>query len=324
MTPPRIDPAAAGPAAGAPLAQRIAGELGRMRQALANLIEFSGMSRRQVERRLLENDCGTDLGRLLSGRLDLKMKHLLALCRVLELEPVEFVEIALKSRPGQRSPLLRRIEALLPEGRTVAAPPTPAPRAPDAPALLRRMQDLAERLDELMREMARLAAPEGGQRAAPSDGRTRCGAVGTDLSQRDRRPREIAAAAAGSRSRRRVVDGKSASELLAAAALPARCRLRCPCQLPPVRSRELEARPGRQAAGTCWHATGTPAGTHLELCRQSLAWLALTWRHCRRRRRRLSRQGRSPRRRATASQGQGCRESSVGAHSLPLGRDRPR
>jgi hypothetical protein len=62
VTPPRSDPEGAGPPADAPLAQRIEGELGRMRRALANLIEFSGMSRREVERRLLENDCGTDLG----------------------------------------------------------------------------------------------------------------------------------------------------------------------------------------------------------------------------------------------------------------------
>jgi hypothetical protein len=32
-----------------------------MRRALANLIEFSGLSRRQVQRRMLENDCDTDL-----------------------------------------------------------------------------------------------------------------------------------------------------------------------------------------------------------------------------------------------------------------------
>jgi hypothetical protein len=95
VRPPRSDPEGAGPPADAPLAQRIEGELGQMRQALANLIEFSGLSGRQVERRLLESDCGTDLGRLLGGRLDLKMKHVLALCRVLELEPVEFVQIAL-------------------------------------------------------------------------------------------------------------------------------------------------------------------------------------------------------------------------------------
>jgi len=56
------------PAGRPPLAQRIEGELGRMRRALANLIDFFPMNRRQVEQRLLENDCGTDLGRLLRGR----------------------------------------------------------------------------------------------------------------------------------------------------------------------------------------------------------------------------------------------------------------
>jgi hypothetical protein len=127
VTPPRSDPEGA-PPPDAALAQRIEGELDRMRQVLANLIDFSGMSRREVERRLLENDCGTDLGRLLSGRLDLKMKHLLALCRVIDLEPLEFVQIALKPRPGQRSPLLRRLEALLPYARAEAGAAPPRPR----------------------------------------------------------------------------------------------------------------------------------------------------------------------------------------------------
>jgi len=39
---------------------------------------------------------------------------LLAICRVIDLDPLRFVQIALKPRPGQRSPLLRRLEALLP------------------------------------------------------------------------------------------------------------------------------------------------------------------------------------------------------------------
>ena len=61
------------PEAGASLSQQVAGEVGRMREARAHLIEFSGMSRREVEQRLCQRGCGTDLGRLLSGRLDLKM-----------------------------------------------------------------------------------------------------------------------------------------------------------------------------------------------------------------------------------------------------------
>jgi hypothetical protein len=43
---PTIGPRRCVPPADAPLAQRIEGELGRMRQALANLTEFCGMSRR--------------------------------------------------------------------------------------------------------------------------------------------------------------------------------------------------------------------------------------------------------------------------------------
>jgi hypothetical protein len=169
------------PPAGPSLSQQVAGEVGRMREALAHLIEFSGMSRREVEQRLCQRGCGTDLGRLLKGRLDLKMKHVLALCRVLELEPLEFVQIALRPRPGQRSPLLRRLEALLPYARPEAAPPAPRLETPDVADLLHRARDLAEQLSQLMQEAARLATPEGGPRPAPSDGRSRSRAAGTPV-----------------------------------------------------------------------------------------------------------------------------------------------
>jgi hypothetical protein len=167
----------AGPPAAAALSQRVDAELDRMREALLHLIEFSTMSQREVERRLRQRGCGTDLGRLLSGRLDLKMKHVLSICRVIELEPLEFVQIALKPRPGQRSPLLRRLEALLPYARPEAGPPAPPPQAPDVAALLLRVQDLAERLIDLMGQAARPATPESAhspaQSPAPSPGRSR-------------------------------------------------------------------------------------------------------------------------------------------------------
>jgi hypothetical protein len=167
---PRSDSnAAAGSPADDSLALRIEGELGQMRKALSNLIEFSGMSRREVERRLLESDCGTDLGRLLSGRLDPKMKHLLALCRVIDLEPLEFVQIALKPRPDQRSPLLRRLEALLPYARAEAGAAAPPRTTAEIAALLRRAQDLAEQLQEFMREAARIPTPADGHRQPPRE-----------------------------------------------------------------------------------------------------------------------------------------------------------
>ena len=132
-----------------------------MRETLAHLIDFSGLSRREVERRLCQKGCGTDLGRLLAGRLDLKMQHVLAICRVIDLEPLEFVRIALKPRPRQRSPLLRRLKALLPYARAEDSSPASPPRPPMDADLVRRAQDLAEQLNDLLREVARPATLEG-------------------------------------------------------------------------------------------------------------------------------------------------------------------
>jgi hypothetical protein len=145
----------AGPPADRPLSEQVESEVGRMRESLFHLIEFSGMSRREVERRLCERGCGTDLGRLLSGRLDLKMQHVLAICRVIDLAPPEFFQIALKPRPGPRSPLLRRLEALLPAARAEIGPPAPPSKALDLASMLHRVQDLLEKLNDLMREAAR-------------------------------------------------------------------------------------------------------------------------------------------------------------------------
>lgn len=108
----------AGPAGVAALPHRVESEIAYMRELLGHLIEFAGMSRREVEKRLVHAGCGTDLGRVLNGRLALKVEHLLAICSVLELDPREFFDMAFKRWPRRRSPLLRRLEALLPAVRT--------------------------------------------------------------------------------------------------------------------------------------------------------------------------------------------------------------
>ena len=79
------------------------------------------------------------------------MSHILAICRVIELQPVELFQIALKPRPGQRGPLLRRLEALLPYARA-DEPLEPRPNVQDVQGLLRQVQETVERLNELMRE----------------------------------------------------------------------------------------------------------------------------------------------------------------------------
>jgi len=104
---------------GAAMTTRAAVE--RARVILRQLIEFSGLSRREVEKRLVSLGCGTDLGRLLSGRLDLKLGHILDILRVIEIYPLEFFRMVCE-RPRERSPLLARLEAIvLPTGMAARA-----------------------------------------------------------------------------------------------------------------------------------------------------------------------------------------------------------
>ena len=116
------------------------GDVARSRETLSHLIELSGLSRREVEKRLLEQGCGTDLGRLLSGKLDLKLRHIVDICRVIDVFPLEVFQIVWKESE-RRSPLLRRLEALVAGGHPRAAPPAP------------KLDDLLCRLSELLHQL---------------------------------------------------------------------------------------------------------------------------------------------------------------------------
>jgi hypothetical protein len=132
---------------GAAKATRAAVE--RARVTLRNLIELSGLSRREVEKRLLDCGGGTDLGRLLSGRLDLKLRHILDILRVIEIYPLEFFTMVCE-RPRERSPLLGRLEALVMPTRIGArGDPVPAPSEVDAlERLLARLAEVTAEAEE--------------------------------------------------------------------------------------------------------------------------------------------------------------------------------
>lgn len=87
-------------------------EVERARQALVTLIDLSMLSRREVERRMIEHSEGTDLGRLLNGRLQLKLVHIVAICRAIDLHPMEFCRMVF-GEPKERSPLLQRIAGVM-------------------------------------------------------------------------------------------------------------------------------------------------------------------------------------------------------------------
>lgn len=131
-------------------------EVVRARETLSHLIELSGMSRREVEKRLLEQGCGTDLGRLLSGRLDLKLRHIVDICRVIGIYPLEFFHIVWKDSE-QRSPLLQRLEALIP-GRVQRAAHAPEGRPP-APNLEEMLSRFSELLRQLEKSTTNVSAP---------------------------------------------------------------------------------------------------------------------------------------------------------------------
>jgi hypothetical protein len=131
-------------------AARVERQVDRVRDTLCNLIEFSGLTRRQVERRLLRDGCGTDIGRLLKGALALKVEHVLAICQVIGIHPAELFGIVFK-QPRERFPLLERITALLgiagdDERR---ARPNPPPGSIDE--LCQHVQKLSDQIAQLAR-----------------------------------------------------------------------------------------------------------------------------------------------------------------------------
>lgn len=127
-------------------------EVARVTEALNRLVKHSGLSRREVERRLLEQGCGTDLGRLLSGRQDLKIHHLLAICHVVGIYPLEFFRMVFKEAE-ERSPFLQRLDGLVGPGRIQRA--TRPPESRSAAAELDQMQ---QRLAQLLRQLETLTA----------------------------------------------------------------------------------------------------------------------------------------------------------------------
>ncbi len=121
-------------------------DLRSLRQVLARAVEVSRRQRRDVERALkLRN--GT-LGKLLDGTLDLRIEHLTALARLLNVPPGDFLRIGC---PQTRAAATYRLTDWLgPADGTTPAPATPKPPTPE---------ELAEMIRAAVRE--ELAARKG-------------------------------------------------------------------------------------------------------------------------------------------------------------------
>lgn len=104
-------------------------EVRRAAKLLETLIQVTGVSPEELERRL-EASPGY-LGRLLSGAVELKLRHILAILRLLEIEPALFFQTLYpESGPDggtvQLDELRQRVESLgIREREEESAPPRP-------------------------------------------------------------------------------------------------------------------------------------------------------------------------------------------------------
>lgn len=121
-------------------------DVARIREALGSLVDLSGLSRREIERRLTEPGPGFDVSRLLGGRFELKLYQMLDILRVLEVHPVEFFRLIFKE-PEQRSPLLARVQALFSSGKPLPRHPRPAEK--DLAELRQRVDEMEQLIQQL-------------------------------------------------------------------------------------------------------------------------------------------------------------------------------
>jgi hypothetical protein len=104
-------------------------DLRSLRQVLARAVDASGLQRRDVERALkLRNG---SLGKLLDGRLDLRVEHLTALARLLRIPPGDLLKVGC---PQTRAAATYRLTDWIgpvdqdsPAASTPAAPPSSTP-----------------------------------------------------------------------------------------------------------------------------------------------------------------------------------------------------
>jgi hypothetical protein len=126
-------------------------EVRRMSALLKTAIQLSGASNRDVERRL--GLSAGYLSRLFSGGIEFKVKHVLDVSEVIELDPAEFFHLALPGGWELTSPTGRRLLDLVSRIRGAA----PRTQSPDPPTIdPQQLQDLMRgAVRELFAELGR-------------------------------------------------------------------------------------------------------------------------------------------------------------------------
>jgi transcriptional regulator with XRE-family HTH domain len=125
-------------------------EVRRAAKLLEALIQVTGESQEELERRL-EASPGY-LGRLLAGRVELKLRHILAVLRVLEIEPSLFFKTLY---PGADLAGTVQLDELRQQVKSLGVGSEPAPTAGVA------MEDLERLVQEAVQDVLARRKPEG-------------------------------------------------------------------------------------------------------------------------------------------------------------------
>ena len=101
-------------------------EVARIAELLKTAIRMSGASNREIERRL--NLSAGYLSRLFSGGIELKVKHILDISEVIELDPGEFFQLAFpRAKRELQSPTGRKLLDIIARIQGYETPAAPKP-----------------------------------------------------------------------------------------------------------------------------------------------------------------------------------------------------
>ena len=133
----------------------------QLARVLKLLIRFSKIQNQELEKKL--GFSGGYMSRLLSGRIDIKISHVLDIADSLGMLPQEIFSIAFPASSPGPSPGLRNVHKMLPHlvpaAMAPAPPPPPAPPPFDVDRLHRKLEDsLSETLDKVFDDLERQTA----------------------------------------------------------------------------------------------------------------------------------------------------------------------
>ena len=136
----------------------------QLARVLKLLIRFSKVQNQEIEKKL--GFSGGYMSRLLSGRIDIKISHILEIADILHMHPQEIFSIAFSQAGPSPSPGLQNVHKMLPHlvpaAMAPSLPPPPAPLPFDVDKLHRKLEDsLTETLDKVFGDLERQVSYRG-------------------------------------------------------------------------------------------------------------------------------------------------------------------